>query len=280
MPHSPTHGHDGYVDGHVEVAAPDGVARLATREITVHDRRAGDGPTLVLLHEALGSIPQWRGFPERLAGATGLPVLLYDRRGHGRSDPLAAPRDAGYLDHEAHQVLPQVLARAGVDRPVFVGHSDGGTIALLYAATAPATTVAVITIAAHVHVDRLTLAGIRDALTAWRETDLRARLARHHGDKAEALFFAWADTWLAPWWRGWTIVDRLRDVTCPVLAAQGENDQYGLPEQVRAIVGAVGGPADGWLIPGCGHAPHLERGDAVAARVRGFLQRAGVHAEA
>jgi pimeloyl-ACP methyl ester carboxylesterase len=227
---------------------------------------------LVLLHEGLGSIPQWRDFPEALSGACGLPVLLYERSGHGGSDPVRLPRPSNYLEIEAEQVLPGVLAACGIERPILIGHSDGGTIALLYAAAFPEKPVACITEAAHVLVEEATLSGIRAASMVWaRDGDFRRRLARHHGHGVEALFRGWAETWTRPDRRDWNMLDRLGAVRCPVLAIQGADDAYGTRAQLDEIVARVSGPAESVLIPDCAHVPHQEAPATVLACVRSFI---------
>lgn len=243
-------------------------ARLAARWLRPAVPRRG---TLVFLHEGLGSIAQWKDFPARLCQATGCAGFIYERRGFGGSDPLDGPRPLDYLDRESHLVLPGILAAAGIADPVLVGHSDGGTIALLYAAFHPRGPLAALTMAAHVIVEPETLAGIRQAREAFHNTDLPARLARYHGEKTAATFGGWADTWLQPAFAHWQMVDRLASIACPVLAAQGEGDEYGTAEQVDLIVRHSGGPTTGWMIPNCGHAPHLQAGDAVLDRFAGFV---------
>lgn len=213
---------------------------------------------LVFLHEGLGSVAQWRDFPDALCAELSLDGLAYDRAGHGASDAAPAPRTSRYLHDEAWQVLPALLDAAGIARAVLVGHSDGGTIALLFAARFPDRVAAAITEAAHVHVEPETLAGIAAAVAAWRTTDLRRRLERHHGAKAEALFCAWADTWLAPGFRHWTIAAELAGLACPLLLIQGGDDEYGTAAQMDAIARAARGPVERLLLPGVGHTPHRQ----------------------
>lgn len=229
-------------------------------------------PAIVLLHEALGSIGQWKTFPERLAAACGLPVLIYERQGHGGSPPLGPPRDPDYLRHEAETVLPAVLAAAGIVRPVLLGHSDGATIALMFAAAFPEAAAACIALAPHVMVEEITLAGIRAADAEPGATALRRRLAKYHGDKTEDLWRAWADTWLSPGFDSCEIRAELADITAPTLAIQGAGDAYGSPAQVDEIARRVSGPVETLLLPGCGHAPHLEMSGEVLGRIQGFLE--------
>ncbi len=224
---------------------------------------------MVFLHEALGCNDMWKHWPRQLAGATRLPVLTYDRFGHGRSDPLPGVRGCDYLDIEAYEVLPRVLDAMAISEPILFGHSDGGSIALLYASRFP--TRAVITEAAHVFVEEVTRAGIGAALEAWRTTDLPDRLARYHGDKTEALFFAWADTWLSEPFASWNIEHCLPRITCPVLAVQGADDEYGTRRQVDAIVGGVSGRARALMLPDCRHIPHQQAAAQLLPLVAAFV---------
>jgi len=245
------------------------VGHIATRRFANQREVSTGEPVLVFLHEALGCNDMWKAWPERLAGGCDLPFLSYDRLGHGRSGPLPGPRAPGYLEFEAWEVLPRVLEACGVADPILVGHSDGGSIALMYASRFSAR--AVITEAAHVFVEDVTRVGIREAVAAWRDTDLPARLARYHGDKTEALFLAWADTWLSEPFAAWNIEGCLPPITCPVLAVQGEGDEYGTARQVEAIVAGVSGPARALMLPDCGHAPHLQAEDQLTPALAEFI---------
>lgn len=234
---------------------------------------AREGPTLVFLHEGLGSIALWRDFPSRLCERLGLPGLVYDRWGHGQSEPLDRPRDLRYLHDEAELFLPAVLAATGVEEPVLIGHSDGGTIALLYAARFPERPPAIVTEAAHVFVEDITVAGIQAAGRAYAGTDLAARLARYHGDRTDSLFRAWHDRWLSPEFRAWNIEAELAAIISPALVLQGEADQYGTRAQVDAIARGVSGPVETALLPGVGHTPHQEAAEEVLKLIAGFLGR-------
>jgi pimeloyl-ACP methyl ester carboxylesterase len=232
-----------------------GGARIAARRLQPGAAVAA-APTLVFLHEGLGCVDAWRAFPERLVRATGLPALLYDRRGYGRSSALDRPWGVDYLHRAALEELPAVLAACAVERPLLVGHSDGGTIALLSAAHhAP---VAVVTEAAHAFVEEAARAGIRRTERRWASGSLKDGLERLHGPKAEAIFRSWADTWLAPWFDGWSITGELPAVTCPALLLQGADDEYATPGHLTEIAARLGGPVRAELLPGCGHAPHHE----------------------
>jgi len=228
-------------------------------------------PPLVFLHEGLGSIAQWRDFPAALCAAANRPGLVYERFGHGRSSPLPGPRTPQYLHAEA-AVLAGVLDALSIPKADLVGHSDGGSIALLAGARMTARIGRIATIAAHVLVEDVTLAGIRAAQLTYAGTDLRARLMRYHGEGTDALFRAWADTWLSPPFRAWNIEGELRQLVAPVLAIQGEADEYGTLDQLARIKAAVGGPCATWAVPKTAHHPHLQARAEVLDRLAAFLR--------
>jgi len=216
-------------------------------------------PCLVFLHEGLGSVAQWKDFPRRLCRRTGCPGLVYDRLGHGKSSPLVQPRALDYLHQAATDELAKVVAALLPEqRFILVGHSDGGSISLIFGATKPPLLLGIVTVAAHVVVEQVSLDGIVHAQAAFARGKLKKALGRYHGDKTETLFQAWAETWTSPWFRGWSIVDLLPSIIAPLLVLQGRDDQYGTAAQVDAIVDRSGGPATPLLLEDCGHAPHLE----------------------
>jgi pimeloyl-ACP methyl ester carboxylesterase len=241
--------------------------RLRVRTIEPAGMRLSGSPVLVFLHEGLGSIEIWRDFPEVLAELVGLPALVYDRYGSGGSEPLQEPRRENHFLREAEVVLPEVLAACGIDRPILVGHSDGGTIALLYAARYPDGPLGVITEAAHVFAEPLTLASIRTAATAFESGDLREKLVRFHGEQTESMFHGWADIWLSQEQVEWNIESALPAIICPMLVIQGEDDEYGTIAQVNAIVGGVSGKVDTLIIAECAHVAHRQ---ACEKTVRGM----------
>lgn len=219
---------------------------------------------LVFLHEGLGCAAMWLRFPEQLARATGRSALVYSRHGYGASAPLTAPRDAGYLHEEADRVLPELLDRLGVERPLLVGHSDGASIALLYAGAQ--TAAGVVAMAPHVIVEPETLAGVAAAEVEFAAGGLADRLAWYHDDP-ETVFRSWAGVWRSPEFAGWNALDRLPGIRCPVLLVQGDRDRYGTMRQLDAVQRRVSGPVRRLELPGCGHAPHLERAEEVRAAV-------------
>jgi len=228
----------------------------------------GAGHPVVMLHEGLGSVGLWRGLPERLASVTGRRTIAFSRFGHGASDPPRRARTPSFMHEEAREVLPELLAALGVDRPALVGHSDGASIALLYAAEHAVEALALL--APHVFVEEETLAGIRAARAAYEDGDLRARLARHHRDP-DAAFHGWCDVWLDPAFPEWNIEDAAARVTAPALIVQGVDDDYGTMAQLDSIEQRLRGPVRRLELPG-GHSPHLDNPDEVLDAVAGLLR--------
>jgi pimeloyl-ACP methyl ester carboxylesterase len=227
----------------------------------------GDGD-LVMLHEGLGSVSMWRDFPEQIARATGRRTLVYSRYGYGRSSPLDAPRTVDYMHEEARVWLPAILAHLGVRRPILLGHSDGASIALIHASGAASDVAGVMALAPHVKVEDLTVRSIAAAKTAYLHSDLPARLSRHHAD-CDSAFWGWNRIWLDPAFRDWNIEALLPSIRCPILAIQGEEDEYGTMEQVRSIARAA--PQSRVLaLPACRHSPHRDQPEAVLAAATEF----------
>jgi len=227
----------------------------------------GAGAPLVFLHEGLGSVGLWRGFPRRVAEATGRRALAYSRLGHGDSDPPARARTPAFMHAEAREVLPRLLEAWGVEAPLLVGHSDGGSIALIHAAEHPVTAVACL--APHVFVEEPCLEAIRRAKTAFEQGDLRERMARHHRDP-HAAFYGWNDVWLDPAFRAWSIAELLPAIDAPVLVVQGSEDPYGTLAHADAVAAAASGSVER-IVLGCAHAPHLEAAEETFAVVTRFV---------
>lgn len=232
------------------------------------------GPVLVLLHEGLGCVAMWRDFPERLAEATGGRVFVYSRAGYGRSDPVALPRPVRYMHHEGLTVLPQVLERAGIEEAVLVGHSDGGSIAIVHAGGTEAMRVhGLVLLAAHVFNEQICVDSIRTARNAYLEGGLRGRLERYHGERVDNAFWGWNDVWLHPDFWHWNIEEYLPGVQVPTLIIQGRDDPYGTERQVDAIEAGVHGPACRLMLPRCGHSPHRDQPEATLEAVGSFVVR-------
>ena len=257
----------------------EGAAAERRCEATIAGRRvevlsiagAAERPTLVLLHEGLGSLSLWRDFPAALARRTACPVLAWSRYGHGRSEVLGETRTVRYMHEEALNALPALLDRFAIDRPVLVGHSDGASIALIHAGDGRWRPRGLVLIAPHVFVEEATLAGIRAARAAYAAGELRG-LARHHADAA-ATFRGWNDIWLAPEFRAWTIEASLPGIQCPLLLIQGAADEYGTLAQLDAIAGAVRAPVERLILPASGHAPQRDAAEATLAAIARFVDR-------
>jgi pimeloyl-ACP methyl ester carboxylesterase len=237
-------------------------------------------PVVVLLHQGLGAMAMWRDWPEIVHRATGLRVLAYSRRGYGQSEPVASiPRSPRWM-HEGADELADLLIALGVARPILVGHSDGASIALLYAAQrrAPAAE-AVMAMAPHAVLEKESIVSLARARVAFEEGELRAKLAKFHAD-VDGAFYQWNVTWLLPALRGWSIVDEMAGIACPTVLIQGDADEYGTPEQVRLIDRAMGGRAEVMVLKDCGHAPHVERRAEVLDALDRLCRRAGAHAAA
>jgi pimeloyl-ACP methyl ester carboxylesterase len=230
---------------------------------------AGDsnGPALVLLHEGLGSVGLWRDVPQRLQRATGLRTVAFSRFGHGRSDAPPRPRGPLFMHEEAHEVLPAVLGRLDVLRPILVGHSDGGSIALIHASAHDVT--GLVLIAPHVFVESKCVGAIAEVAAGF-EAGLRDRMVRHHNDPG-VTFRGWADVWLDPDFRGWTLEPLLSSIAAPTLLIQGSDDEYGTLAQIETIEAGISGSAEKLVVAG-GHSPHLEHRETVVRAIERFVR--------
>ncbi|HUI59393.1 MAG TPA: alpha/beta hydrolase [Steroidobacteraceae bacterium] len=240
-----------------------------------YQRIAGtaDGSTgpIVMLHEGLGSIALWRDFPSRLAQATGCEVVVYSRHGYGSSAPLTAPRAVRYMHDEALTELPAILDALRVEQPILFGHSDGGSIALIHAGARLRAVHGVVTLAPHVLVEDISVTSIAAAKTAYETTDLRARLGRYHDD-VDGVFRGWNRIWLDPAFRAWNIEEYLPAIDCPILAIQGEQDEYGTMEQIERIARGARS-AELLKLARCRHSPHRDQPEQVLTAVARWIQR-------
>ncbi|WP_407279160.1 alpha/beta hydrolase [Aromatoleum evansii] len=228
-------------------------------------------PAIVFLHEGLGSVSMWRDFPQKVADATGCEAIVYSRAGYGRSDAAELPRTTRYMHDEGLKVLPALLDALQLDRPILLGHSDGGSIALICAGGTATPLSGVILMAPHVLVEDISVKSIAQAKLAWQSTDLPARLGKYHHD-VEAAFWGWNDIWLHPDFRAWNIEEYLPKVACPVLAIQGEDDEYGTMDQIDRIA-AQARDVDLVKLADCRHSPHKDQPAAVIEAVGEFVNR-------
>lgn len=255
---------------------PAGTSFLEASGRKLHYETVGtglSGSSLVFLHEGLGSVDLWRDLPKDVVDATGHPGLIYSRYGNGWSPPLEKQRRPDYMHQEALQVLPDVVGRLLHRAPVLVGHSDGASIALIYAGSGHPVE-ALVLIAPHVFVEGETIVSIASIRDAFPESDMATRMAKYHRDP-ESTFHGWADVWLSSAFRTWNIEEYLPGVSCPVLLIQGDADQYGTTRQLDSIADTVTGPVTTVVVKGAGHSPHLSHRDEVTAAVVDFI--GGIH---
>lgn len=229
-------------------------------------------PTIVFLHEGLGCIDLWKGFPQKVLEATGHNGIVFDRQGYGKSDPLSEPRPMDYLQQEALHWLPTTLDALGIKNPIIIGHSDGGTIGLVYASRYP--TRLLITEAAHIYVEEVTLKGIEAVKGIFDARNMAKRLEKYHGDKTLTIFSAWADTWLHPDFKDWNVSQYMKDITCPALVIQGKQDEYATDAHAENIVELISSDTkEVLLVDNCKHSPHLEAKEVVLNAMVNFIKQ-------
>jgi pimeloyl-ACP methyl ester carboxylesterase len=232
-------------------------------------------PVVVFLHEGLGSVAMWKDFPRQFCERHGLRGLVYSRYGYGNSTPRPANErwQPDFMHRQAHEVLPALLAALGIDRPWLFGHSDGGSIALLHAARFAENLRGVIVLAPHIFVEDISISSIGIAREAYLRDGLRERLARYHAD-VDSAFRGWNDIWLDPAFRLWNIEAELSGIRCPVLAVQGEDDEYGTLEQIHGIARKAP-QARTLVLPDCGHSPHRDQPEALSREAGHFIRSHG-----
>ena len=231
-------------------------------------------PTLIFLHEGLGCTEMWRDFPARLATATGCGALVYSRLGYGLSDPCPLPRPVSFMHDEGLQGLPALLDAAGVKQCILIGHSDGGSIAIIYAGGTPASPLrGLITEAAHVFCEKVTLDSIRKAREEFKRGDLQAKLEKFHGPNTDCAFWGWNGAWLNPDFINWNIEQYLSGIRVPILSIQGEDDQYGTLAQIEAIAGQAGTGAETLILKNCRHSPHHQQEAKTFKAMQNFIAR-------
>lgn len=251
-----------------------GGCRLKVQKITIPDSAGQKSlPTLVFLHEGLGSIEQWKGFPQKLCRETGISGLVYDRKGYGGSGPYNGMWPKDYLIREATEDLPELLEACEIRSAIMIGHSDGGSIALLAAAIHKQLVNGVITEAAHIFVENETVNGIFKFMRTYdKDDELKIKLSRYHGENTDKVVRRWADTWLSPEFRDWNIESFLPEISCPLLVLQGDKDEYATDNQVKGIVDQVRGPVSWEIIPNCGHIPHFQVSGHILKRMSSFIK--------
>lgn len=247
--------------------------RTASLECRAWGPPPTQAPSLILLHEGLGSVALWRDFPEKIATITGLGVLAYSRQGYGQSDPCDLPRPLDYMEREARDVLPLVLDQTGIQSCILLGHSDGASIAALHQALAPDPRVqGLILMAPHFFVEPPALDSIRNVRTAWRETDLPQRLGKYHADPQNA-FQGWNEAWLDPGFASWDITQCIDHFRVPCLAFQGDMDEYGTTEHLNVIRQRSAAPVETHVLDACGHSPQKDQPEETLRLIAEFTAR-------
>lgn len=230
-------------------------------------------PTIIFLHDSLGCIELWKDFPEKLSIATQCNVLIYDRQGYGKSHPFTyTKRNNDYVELEADR-LNELLEFWNIDQAILFGHSDGGSIALITAGKYPTKITGIITEGAHVFVEDITLKGINEAKVQFETTDLKTKLEKYHGNKTEAMFWAWAGTWTTDTFKSWNIENFLPMIQCKSLIIQGENDEFGSLLQVESIVKNSTGVSEKLIIPNIQHTPHKEIPTLILEKTTTFIKQ-------
>lgn len=255
--------------------------KIEVQRLTSDDRSK---PTIVFLHEGLGSVSAWRDFPAQLAERTGCSAVVYSRYGYGNSEPLSEPRNSHYLHDEALHALPELLTKLSVENPILLGHSDGASIALIYSgmngagpsgvgangAAANRRVRGLIVIAPHVFIEHASVTGVAAAKVAFETTDFAEKLARHHRD-TESAFLGWSNIVLNPDFHSWNIEEYVSRIACPVLAVQGVNDEYATLAHLDAISRLTQAPVERLHLSNCGHSPHRERPEELLNAVSAFI---------
>lgn len=231
-------------------------------------------PALIFLHEGLGCVDLWRDFPARVADGAGLPALVYSRQGYGRSDPCTLPRSLRYMHDEGLDILPALLERAGIGPHILIGHSDGASIAIVYAGgAARAGFLGAALLAPHVFNEDVSVRSIAAAKQAYETGELKARLERWHGANVDCAFYGWNGAWLDPAFRAWNIEGYLPKIERPLMVVQGRGDEYGTLKQVDAIAAQAGAGCEPVVLDDCGHSPHRDQPDATLAALLRFIER-------
>lgn len=232
-----------------------------------------DSPLIIFLHHGVGSIKQWGNFPLLLSNSLQYPALLYDRYGYGMSEGLKESRETDYLNHEANVVLTDLIEKLVIkNKVILIGHSDGGSIALIYASLANSQLSGLITIAPHVFVEDCSIEGIRKTVVEYKQADALYRgLRKYHHENTETMFYGWADVWLSKRFRNWSIVSLLSAIKAPLLAIQGDKDEYGTLSQVEAIKKQVKNKITTMIIKDCGHSPHTIYKNEILELIRDFI---------
>ncbi len=247
-------------------------------EIQWHNKEIQNRPWLIFLHEGLGCTAMWKDYPKRLARATGCPALVFSRPGYGKSDPCPLPWKTSFMHTQAKEILPKVLKAANIDQYILIGHSDGGSIGIIFAGSPPAKGLkAVITEAAHVFCEKLSVDSIARAKINYEQGDLKKGLEKYHGKNTDNAFYGWNDVWLNPKFMQWNIEKHLKQIKVPMLALQGKDDQYGTSKQLASIKKRVV-KVSTHLMDDCCHTPHFEQPQCTLDLMADFIKKLTIQA--
>lgn len=252
---------------------------LASQKIEIqwYGKENKNKPTLIFLHEGLGCIRMWKDFPKILSGYTGCPALVFSRLGYGSSDPCPLPWKINFMHKQALQILPDIIRKAGIHTYILIGHSDGGSIGIIFSGSPVAKGLkGLITQAAHVFCEQKTVESIQQAKIQYDHHDLKQRLEKYHGTNTDNAFRGWNDVWLNPGFIHWNIEKYLSRIHIPMLAIQGKEDQYGTIKQIKSIQHHVK-HVKSCLVDNCGHSPHLEQQKIVLDIMNQFIHQIVIH---
>jgi len=246
-------------------------------EIQWHGKEKKNRPTLIFLHEGLGCVRMWKDFPENLSRYTECPALVFSRLGYGSSDPCPLPWKINFMHKEALRILPDVIKKAGINTYILIGHSDGGSIGIIFSGSRQAKGLkGLITLAAHVFCEQKSVESIQQAKIHYEHHDLKQRLEKYHGANTDNAFRGWNDVWLAPGFMNWNIEKYLSRIDIPMLAIQGTNDQYGTVKQIESIEHHVK-HVKSYLVDDCGHSPHIEKQKIILPIMGRFIHQIVIH---
>ncbi len=241
-------------------------------EFINHNEKSFSKPLIIFLHEGLGCTEQWKDFPLLLAQTLNFPAFSYDRYGYGKSEKISENRNTAFLNKEALEFLPELLNNLNLSnrKIILFGHSDGGSIALLYASAFPQNVIGVITEAAHVFIEDISVQGIQNVAKEYQKGNLKERLQKYHGQNTQTMAESWTQTWLKPEAKKWNIEAELPKIKCPILAIQGTDDNYGTFAQLESIRKNTSANTELFYIEGCGHAPHHQAKEVVLQKTKEF----------
>ena len=248
--------------------------KLFVRELYQEENRTYDVPVVIFLHEGLGSIDQWKDFPERLANATGFHAILYDRLGYGKSSPLTEKRRLDYI-HKEEKLLQKLIEAIDPGSYFLVGHSEGGSLGLIHASNHPKGLLKVTTLSANTFNEPKIRPSIEAVINVYEKpgSKLKNALTKYHGEKTDAVFYAWSKTWTASFFRSWNILEELTRVEVPVQSFHGKNDQYTSLQQIENIRKFVKAPSEIHILDNCSHHPHFDYEDEVVRKIADFLTK-------